>query len=422
MSNPDELSSTPGPSEVRASEAVPSGRRRSSETSLVDSWRDVLLRLSLSLPIDVELDQVTRDFLDGLQAILPNAAIGACVVSSNGAGSVVISRLPSGATVGVGRDPTRLFPGFHDERIFELEDGALGSTLHLANAQQALSPLQMQIGSQAALVLAAAVRRARLYARAEDSARSIRKLQAQVIQNEKLASLGQIVAGVVHELNNPLTSIIAYSEYLKRKAHLRAPYDDLDDDLERLRRIGEAAARILNFSRDLVAYARPSADVPGTVQVQDVVEKALIFCEHEFNGAKIRVLRDFDARLPPVRGMAGQLTQVFVNLFTNAAHAMGGEGGELSVRMHTNPRQHTLTIEIADSGTGIDEQDMPQIFEPFFTTKTEGRGTGLGLSFVRGIMDAHSGTIEASSVLGEGTVFTLTLPLAAVVPSLPPPP
>jgi two-component system NtrC family sensor kinase len=242
-----------------------------------------------------------------------------------------------------------------------------------------------------------------------------------VIQNEKLASLGQIVAGVVHELNNPLTSIIAYSDYLKRKAHARAPYADFEDDLERLRRIGEAAARILNFSRDLVAYARPSADVPGTVQMQDIVEKALIFCEHEFNGANIQVYRNFDARLPPVRGMAGQLTQVFVNLFTNAAHAMRPGGGELSIRMDTNPKQHTLTVAIADTGTGIDEHDMPQIFEPFFTTKTEGRGTGLGLSIVRGIMDAHGGTIEASSVLGEGTVFTLTLPLAAVVPSLMPP-
>jgi two-component system NtrC family sensor kinase len=422
-SDPEELSPTPPPgqSEVRASEPVQSGRRRSSETPLADSWRDVLLRLSLSLPIDVELEQVTREFVDGLQTILPSAAIGACVVSNNGAGPVVLSRLPIGIAVGIGRDPTRLFPGFHDERIFELEDGAVGSTLHLASAQQALSPLQMQIGTHAALVLAAAVRRARLYTRAEESARSIRKLQAQVIQNEKLASLGQIVAGVAHELNNPLTSIIAYSDYLKRKANARAPYDDLEDDLERLRRIGEAAARILNFSRDLVAYARPSADVPGTVQVQDIVEKALIFCEHEFNGAKIQVLREFDARLPPVRGMAGQLTQVFVNLFTNAAHAMNPDGGTLRVRMHTNQKQHTLTIEVADSGTGIEEQDMPQIFEPFFTTKTEGRGTGLGLSIVRGIMDAHGGTIDASSVVGEGTVFMLTLPLAAIVPSLIPP-
>jgi len=422
MTEPDELTPTPGPSEVRATEGpVQSSRRRTSETPFADSWRDVLLRLSLALPIDAELEQVARDFVEGLQSILPTAAIGVCLVSHNGANPIVVSRLPVGVAAAMGRDPTRLFPGFHDERVFELEDDAFGSTLHLATNHQVLSPLQAQIGAQAALVLAAAVRRARLFMRAEESSRSTRKLQAQVIQNEKLASLGQIVAGVVHELNNPLTSIIAYSDYLKRRVHARAPYDDFEDDLERLRRISEAAARILNFSRDLVAYARPSADVPGTVQMQDIVEKALVFCEHEFNGARIQVLREVDARLPPVRGMAGQLTQVFVNLFTNAAHAMAENGGVLRISMHTNPKQHTLSVEIADTGTGIDEQDMPQIFEPFFTTKTEGRGTGLGLSIVRGIMDAHDGTIEASSTPGQGTVFVLTLPLAVVVPSLVPP-
>jgi len=422
MSDADELASPPsaspsvppGPTDLRLSES----RRRSSESPLAQSWRDVLLRLSLTLPIDVELEQLVREFMDGLVALLPNAAFGACVVNGNGMAPVVVSRLPAGMALGIERDPTRLFPGFHDERIFDLEDGALGSTLHLASPLQALSPLQMQIGTQSALLLAAAVRRARLYMRAEESARSIRKLQAQVIQNEKLASLGQIVAGVVHELNNPLTSIIAYSDYLKRMARARAPYDEQEDELERLRRIGEAATRILNFSRDLVAYARPAADVPGTVHVPAIVEKALVFCEHEFQGAGIQILSEFDGRLPPVRGMAGQLTQVFVNLFTNAAHAMTGEGGELRIVMQADVARQTLTVEVADTGTGIAEDDMPQIFEPFFTTKTDGRGTGLGLSIVRGILDAHGGTIHADSTLGEGTVFTLTLPLAVLVPTV----
>jgi len=426
-SDPEELGNAPSnppgpadPSGVRRSESAPSGRRGSSESPLAQSWRDVLLRLSLTLAIDVEIDQLVRDFMDGLASLLPTAAFGACIVSSTSAAPVVLSRLPVGLALNIERDPTRLFPGFHDERIFELEDGAVGSTLHLASPLQALSPLQTQIGIQAAAVLSAAVRRARQYMRAEESARSIRKLQAQVIQNEKLASLGQIVAGVVHELNNPLTSIIAYSDYLKRMARSRPKYDEQEDELERLRRIGEAAARILNFSRDLVAYARPAADVPGTVQVQEIVEKALVFCEHEFQGASIQILREFDGHLPPVRGMAGQLTQVFVNLFTNAAHAMAANGGELRIFMHADKAQHTLTVEIADTGTGIDENDMPQIFEPFFTTKTDGRGTGLGLSIVRGILDAHGGTIHARSGVGEGTVFSLTLPLAVVVPSLVP--
>lgn len=404
---------------TRPSEPAQSGPR-GSESPLAQSWRDVLLQLSSSLPIDLELDQLVSQFSEGLATVLPSCAIGACVVSSNGSAPSVVTQLPVGMALDVGRDPTRIFPTFFDERIFELDDGAAGSTLHLASSPQPLSPLQTQIGTQAALVLGAAVRRARLYIRAEESARSIRKLQAQVIQNEKLASLGQIVAGVVHELNNPLTSIIAYSDYLKRKAGARPATPDREDDLERLRRIGEAAARILNFSRDLVAYARPAADVPGTVRMQDIVEKALVFCEHEFRGFPIQIQREYDPRLPPVRGMAGQLTQVFVNLFTNAAHAMSASGGELRVRMRASAERHTLTVEISDTGTGIDHQDMPQIFEPFFTTKVDGRGTGLGLSIVRGILDAHGGTIHAASELGKGTMFSLTLPLAVVVPSVPP--
>src|SRR5882724_7354855 len=423
--NPDAV--TPIPSSVdlpdpRDTRPAPSGTRRTSEAPIAEPWRDSLLRLSTTLPIDIAPEDLGRMFLEGVALLFPSAALGICIVQAGRAEPVVLYRMPPGARRGPERDPTRLFPTYSEERIYELDDGSgtSGSTFHVAreSAQEPLSPLRREMAEQAASVLGAALGRLRTYARAEESVRNFHRLQAQVIQTEKLASLGQIVAGVVHELNNPLTSIIAYSDYLKRKANARAPYDDLDDDLERLRRIGEAAARILNFSRDLVAYARPSADIPGTVQVQAVVEKALIFCEHELNGSRIQILREFDARLPPVRGMAGQLTQVFVNLFTNAAHAMAAAGGELRIRMHANVDQHTLTVEVADSGIGIDEQDMPQIFEPFFTTKSEGRGTGLGLSIVRGIVDAHGGTIHAISAVGEGTVFSLTLPLAVMVPSL----
>jgi signal transduction histidine kinase len=99
---------------------------------------------------------------------------------------------------------------------------------------------------------------------------------------------------------------------------------------------------------------------------------------------------------------------------------MSSEGGELRIVMRADHAQHTLTVEVSDTGTGIGPDDMPQIFEPFFTTKTDGRGTGLGLSIVRGILDAHGGTVHATSAVGEGTIFTLTLPLA-VVPSLDPP-
>jgi two-component system NtrC family sensor kinase len=425
--NPDQYTPTPAQAQLKVSEArellsAPPNPRRQSDSPLAEPWRDVLLRLSINLPQDCGLPDLLREFMDGIAPLFPTCAVGACLVSPLEP-PVVQYRLPAGAAIGVERDPTRLFPHFADERVFELDDGASGSTFHVACDQPSdtLSPLQLQIAEQASLVLSAAVRRARAFARAEQSVRNLHRLQAQVIQNEKLASLGQIVAGVVHELNNPLTSIIAYSDYLKKRVLTREESQEQADDLERLRRIGEAAERILRFSRDLVAYARPSTDVPGPVAIQDVIEKALIFCEHEFTEHSVELSREIAPHLPPVRGIAGQLTQVFVNLFTNAAHAMSGGGGMLRVAVHVAPQDSAMIVDVHDSGDGIHPSDMPQIFEPFFTTKSDGRGTGLGLSIVRGIMDAHGGTVTVQSAPGEGTVFRLTLPLAAVVPTVIPP-
>jgi two-component system NtrC family sensor kinase len=115
--------------------------------------------------------------------------------------------------------------------------------------------------------------------------------------------------------------------------------------------------------------------------------------------------------LPTIAGIPGQLTQVFVNLFTNAAHAMGEAGGLLRIAVREADAGQSLRIEVSDTGSGIPAEAMPQIFEPFFTTKSDGRGTGLGLSIVRGILDAHGGTIQVASADGQGTSFTLTLPV-----------
>jgi signal transduction histidine kinase len=351
--------------------------------------------------------------LDGVLMLFPGAALGICMVQAGRAEPVVLYRLPPGGRRGPERDPTRLFPTFAEERIYELDDGTgtSGSTFHVAreSAQEALSPLRREMAEQAAAVLGAALRRLRTYARAEESVRNFHRLQAQVIQTEKLASLGQIVAGVVHELNNPLTSIIAYADYLTKKLG-KDDSGNLNEDAERVRRIGEAATRILKFTRDLVAYARPAGDARGPVSLAEVIERALVFCEHEFSDGQVEIEQDIPDPLPLISGIPGQLTQVFVNLFTNAAHAMGEKGGLLRITVRAVEDNSLLRIVVGDTGSGIPLEAMPQIFEPFFTTKRDGRGTGLGLSIVRGILDAHGGTIQVTSAPGEGTSFTLTLP------------
>jgi signal transduction histidine kinase len=385
---------------------------------------ELLLELGNTLEIDAPVERTAQTFITALANVLRRCAVGVCVVDWKSGASVVSIELPAGSQRGLGQDPSRLFPEFAAERVVEVS-AAHGSTLHVASDDALLiadgSPA-MQLAERAARLLSAALGRARRFQDARESTEDLRRLQAKVIQAEKLASLGQIVAGLVHELNNPLTSIVAYSEYLKRKAQRRAESDpDGADDLERLRRIGEAAERILKFSRDLVAYARPSTEVPGPVSLDEIIEKALVFCEHEFAQVGAMIDRVMPAYIPPVRGIAGQLTQVFVNLFTNAAHALGEEGGTVSIRVQPCPNGDALLVEVRDDGSGIDPESIPLIFEPFFTTKSDGRGTGLGLSIVKDIVTSHGGTLSATSTLGEGSVFSVILPLAAMPPSMPPP-
>ena len=394
--------------------ATISTQPRPSEPPVADTWRDTLLKLSLELPIDAGVQELTERFLDGLYELLPHLALGACVVAEPGERPIVSVRLPPGTSDALQRDPSRLFPLLTAERIFSID---ASSTFHIGSGHGGFSPLDLQLAERAAVILESALAKAHAFRRALHSSRALERLQARMVQAEKLASLGQIAAGVVHELNNPLTSILAYAESLVNKAKKRPPSPDVEDDLERLRRIEEAAGRILKFSRDLVAYARPSAEVPAPLRLGDVVDKALAFCEHEFRN--VSVVREIPPTLPAVRGVAGALTQVFVNLFTNAAHAMAETGGELRLVAEHDPSAGAVLFDVIDNGGGVDPQDLPRIFEPFFTTKTDGRGTGLGLSIVHGILDTHGGTIAARSTVGEGTVFTLTLPISGTG-SLPP--
>lgn len=224
---------------------------------------------------------------------------------------------------------------------------------------------------------------------------------------DKLAGLGKVVAGVVHELNNPVTSILAYAEYLRRKAE-RGPLDA--SDLDRLARIEESARRIHGFSRDLIAYARPSTEIPVLLVIHDVVDRALTFCEHVFAPAGVRIERVF-GEVKPVRAIGGQLAQVFVNLFMNAAHAMSPAGGTLRIATGLDgPR--AVHVTVSDTGSGIAEHALPRIFEPFFTTNESGDGTGLGLSIVREIVEAHQGTVWAERRDGSGAAFHVVLPVA----------
>jgi PAS domain S-box-containing protein len=233
----------------------------------------------------------------------------------------------------------------------------------------------------------------------------VKELEKRIIHAEKLASIGQLAASVVHEINNPMTAVATYAEALLMRARLTPGSNPADQ--EKLKKILDSSHRILRFTRDLVSYARPAQDKPEKVQLNAVVDMAVGFCEHVVAQARVSVHREY-AELPPLSAVRANLVQVFVNLITNACHAMQPGG---AVYLSTAKEGQDAVVRVRDTGTGIDPKHLPRIFDPFFTTKPEGKGTGLGLSICQGIIENHGGRLTVESTVGVGTTFTVRLPL-----------
>lgn len=243
---------------------------------------------------------------------------------------------------------------------------------------------------------------------------ALRHLQSQVIHAEKLATLGQIAAGVAHEINNPLTSVQVCAGTLARKVSLafdgKGPNTFDEADRDRLRKIEEGAERIRRFARELVSYARPSGGEVEEIAINELLEQALSFCEHVLDAAHARVERDYAPNLPMVQAVRDQILQVAINLITNAADALDATGGVVRLRSWA-AGEAIIGFAVSDSGSGIKDEDRSKIFDPFFTTKPAGRGTGLGLSVVRNIIYSHGGQISFQTRPGSGTTFLVTIPV-----------
>jgi two-component system NtrC family sensor kinase len=245
---------------------------------------------------------------------------------------------------------------------------------------------------------------------------ALRALQSQVLHAEKLATVGQVAAGVAHEINNPLTSIQMCVEAVLRKATLaaegRLPNVFEPNDIARLDRIREGAERIEKFSHDLTAYGRPSGRELEQVSLNEVVDHALSFCEPVLFETKAELVRELDPGLPLAWLVRDHIMQVVTNLVRNAAQALREEGGHVTVRTFKGGRD-SVGLAVSDDGEGIRPEEQPRVFEPFFSTKPAGRGTGLGLTVVRNIVLAHGGQVTFQSKPGSGTTFVVSLPIGA---------
>jgi two-component system, cell cycle sensor histidine kinase and response regulator CckA len=226
-------------------------------------------------------------------------------------------------------------------------------------------------------------------------------------QNEKLAALGTLSAGIAHEMNNPLGIMTARIEVMLLDAEQQQLPAQVLEDLQVLHRASQRVARI---AAGLRSFARQSAGDPTPIDLNTIVDEALLLMQKPFGAENIRVVATLDRTLPPLLGDPNALHQVLMNLLTNAREAMAG-GGEIRIETTRAERPDWIRLRVADTGPGIPPDEITKIFDPFYTTKRT--GTGLGLSVTYGIIREHGGTVEVTSQPGAGTTFTLEFPVLA---------
>lgn len=262
----------------------------------------------------------------------------------------------------------------------------------------------------------------------------LERLQAQLIHSEKMASLGQLAAGIAHELNNPAGFIYGnmdlVKDYIGRLERLSVIYNratlpaDIAAEISLLKSeisyeglfsdlrsmvddCYEGAERIRDVVQNLRLFSRLDEAEFKRIDLHESIDSTIRLLSRYYGSGRIRLIRDYSA-LPPIECYAGQLNQVWTNLLVNAAQAIGYEG---EVTISTRVEEGAAVVSISDSGCGIPAEQLSKIFDPFFTTKPVGEGTGLGLSIIYGIIEKHGGTIIAESEVGRGTKFILSIPI-----------
>ena len=230
-----------------------------------------------------------------------------------------------------------------------------------------------------------------------------RHLQDQLIQSEKMSAIGQLIAGIAHDLNNPLASVVGFADFL-------AESGDVPQALaEPLRVIRQEAERAATIVKNLLSFARRQEGERLPQPLQPLLESVLALLRNEMMALKVETELFVEPHIPDIEMNPNQIKQVFVNLLNNAAQAIASTGRPGHITVSAKRWLDGVAVSVADDGPGIPEELLPRVFEPFFTTKTEGEGTGLGLSICQGIIKEHGGRITLESSVGVGATFTVEL-------------
>lgn len=243
----------------------------------------------------------------------------------------------------------------------------------------------------------------------EDKTKELKNIYEQVIQMEKLASLGKLSATVAHELNNPLEGILTYSKLISKKLKSQNQTPELEKINSYLKLITEESSRCGNIVKDLLLFSHRSENEFFNADLVDIIEKCIVLVNHHLEMNNIKLTKNYDLSSLSIHCNPQKIQQALLSLLINSIEAMAGRGGTIKIDLSHDGIN--AIIRIKDEGFGIAEKDIPFIFEPFFTTKESSKGTGLGLSVVYGIISSHKGNIIVEETSAAGTTFKLTLPL-----------
>jgi len=232
----------------------------------------------------------------------------------------------------------------------------------------------------------------------------LKESQDQLIQAEKLTSLGQMAASIAHEINNPLAGVLVYTRLLSKK--LTEDTARKEESLDYLSKMESEVSRCSRIIRNLLDFARQTQPTLRFVDINQVIEQVLAMVGHQAQLQNVEVVKEFSPSLPKVMADFDQLQQIFTNLTLNAIQAMP-DGGRLTIR--SSAVDSEVRIDVQDTGCGISKENMGKLFTPFFTTKAKGKGVGLGLAVVHGIIERHKGRIKVQSEVGKGTTFSVYL-------------
>jgi two-component system NtrC family sensor kinase len=244
----------------------------------------------------------------------------------------------------------------------------------------------------------------------EERGRQLAMAQQKLIKGDRMASLGQLAASVAHEINNPLSGVLNFSMLMQRLLKDDGiPEGRVADFRKYLNAVSEETARVGRIVSDLLAFSRRSTPQRANANLNRIVEHTISLISHKLELGSVGLDVWLDDGLPEVSCDGSQMQQVVINLVMNAAEAVQA-GGRVVLRTRFDRSADSVLMSVEDSGTGIPEENLSRIFDPFFSTKDAGKGVGLGLAVVYGIVDAHEGSITVESKVGQGTTFTVALP------------